>query len=161
MPFGISEFFTNTIVPAISSVSDTVVSYASTVGESIIPAIAKTGLQLLSGAPSGTSAATKSQNAQLLADQKANFTNLAIADLSKKYSNQASREVMNRKPFMQASTKQPSNRDRREDDNLKLKESRNRMAQKAVGPKHANAIDLFLKFQQQIDRQREKQRSIV
>ena len=160
MPFGISEFFTNTIVPAISSVSDTVVSYASTVGESIIPAIAKTGLQLLSGAPSGTSAATKSQNAQLLADQKANFTNLAIADLSKKYSNQASRQVMNTKPFMQA-PKQPSNRDRREDDNLKLKESRNRMAQKAVGPKHANAIDLFLKFQQQIDRQREKQRSIV
>ena len=160
MPFGISEFFTNTIVPAISSVSDTVVSYATDVGESIIPAIAKTGLQLLSGAPSGTSAATKSQNAQLLADQKANFTNLAIADLSKKYSNQASREVMNRKPFMQA-PKQPSNITQRENDNLKRKESRNRMAQKAVGPKHANAIDLFLKFQQQIDRQREKQQNII
>ena len=67
---------------------------------------------------------------------------------------------MNRKPFMQA-PKQPSNITQRENDNLKLKESRNRMAQKAVGPKHANAIDLFLKFQQQIDRQREKQQNII
>ena len=151
MPFGIiSEFITETIVPA---VTDYVVP---AVTDSFVPAVVDVGKDIIKGlvgAPQKKlSAATQAQNEQLLASRSSVGLLNELVQTQKQ-----SLTVPMKKPFIDPPARKPppvSTKDMRVNSSKVLAKN---LAQKAVGTEQTNALKVLRGLQDQIRRQQQNQ----